>query len=123
MDDQQGEISQSNRALVNAELQTEQAKAQVEIARIQERVQAGWQKVIAEASDKLEKYSTHKASGERRYTTTLTIGILLFLVIITGTLAILTWRGLVSGESLLFFLGTLSGSVLMLVAERIKSQR
>jgi len=123
MENQQGDASQSDRALINAELQTEQAKAQVEIAKIQERIQSGWQKVIAEASDKLERYSTQKASGERRYTTTLTIGILLFLIIITGTLAVLTWKGLVSGESLLFFLGTLAGSVLMLVAERIKSQR
>ncbi len=50
-------------------------------------------------------------------------GSLILLVVIVGTLAILTWRGNVSGESLIFFLGTLSGSVLMLVAERIKTQQ
>ena len=112
-----------DRELVSAKMQTEMAKAQVEIAKIQAQVQDGWQEVIAKVSDKLERYSTQKASGERRYTTTLTIGILLFLIIIIGTLAALTWRGLVGGESLLFFLGTLAGSVLMLVAERVRSQQ
>ena len=38
---------------------------------------------------------------------TLTISIIIFLAVIVGTLALLTWKGLVSGESLLFFLGTI----------------
>ena len=120
MENEHADTLAPDRQLLSTELQTEQAKAQVEIAKIQARVQDGWQKVIIDVSDKLETYSTQKTSGERRYTTTLTIGILLFLVIIIGTLAVLTWRGLVGGESLLFFLGTLAGSVLMLVAERIR---
>ena len=102
---------------------SEQMKMQVELAKIQAQKEAGWQEVISKGIDKLETFSTQKARGERRYTTTLTILIFVFLLIVTGTLAALAWRGLVGGESLLFFLGTLTGSVLMLVAERVKSQQ
>lgn len=116
----------SGSELERIKLETDWAKAQVEIARIQAQIQTGWQDVIRNVSDKvsdrLERYSTQKASGERRYTTTLTVGILLFLVIIISALSVLTWRGLVGGESLIFFLGTVAGSVLMLVAERVRSE-
>jgi hypothetical protein len=105
------------------ELETEAAKLELEKAKIQERVSSGWQNVMTEAMDRLAKYSTQRASGERRFTMTLSVGILVFLVIVIGTLSLLSWRGIISGESLLFFLGTLAGSLLMLVAERVKSQR
>jgi len=105
------------------DLQTEMAKAQVEIARIQAETSSGWQTVITTLANMFEKHETQKASGERRYTNTLTIGILVFLIVIVGVLSALTWRGSISGDSLVFFLGTLAGSVLMLVAERIKTQR
>ncbi|MBA7631170.1 hypothetical protein ES703_38698 [subsurface metagenome] len=114
---------QSHTAVDKVDLQTEMAKAQVEIAKIQAETNSGWQTVFTTLANMWEKHDAQKASGERRYTNTLTIGILVFLVIIVGTLSALTWRGSVSGDSLIFFLGTLAGSVLMLVAERIKTQR
>ena len=114
---------QSHTAIEKDDLQTEMAKAQVEIAKIQAETNSGWQTVLTTLANMWEKHDAQKASGERRYTNTLTLSILVFLVIIVGTLSALTWRGLVSGDSLIFFLGTLAGSVLMLVAERIKTQR
>jgi Flp pilus assembly protein TadB len=114
---------QSHTAIDEVNLQTEMAKAQVEIAKIEAATNARWQTVLTTLADMWEKHEAQKASGERRYTDTLTISILAFLVIIVGVLSALTWRGSVSGDSLIFFLGTLAGSVLMLVAERIKTQR
>ncbi|GEM_PF-2329790 len=104
------------------ELRTELAKVELEKARIQAEVNQGWQKVVSEVVDKLEKYSTQKGSRETRLTTTLTVSILAFLVVIIGALGILTYLGKVTGESLLFFLGTLTGSLIMLVSERVRSQ-
>ena len=114
---------QSHTAIEKGDLQIEMAKAQVEIAKIQAETNSGWQTVFTTLANMWEKHDAQKASGERRYTNTLTISILVFLVIIVGVLSALTWRGSVSGDSLIFFLGTLAGSVLMLVAERIKTQR
>ena len=114
---------QSHTEIDKVDLQTEMAKAQVEIARIQAETNSGWQTVLTTLANMWEKHETQKAGGERRYTNTLTISILVFLGIIVGVLTALTWRGSVSGDSLIFFLGTLAGSVLMLVAERIKTQR
>lgn len=114
---------QSHTEVERVELQTDMAKAQVEIAKIQAETSSGWQAAITTIASIYEKHEAQQASGERRYTNTLTISILVFLGIIVGVLAALTWRGLVSGDSLIFFLGTLAGSVLMLVAERIKTQR
>ena len=105
------------------DLQAEVAKAQVEIAKIQAETNSGWQTVITKLAEVWEKHDAQKVGRESRYTMTLTMSILILLVIIVGTLAVLTWRGNVSGESLIFFLGTLAGSVLMLVAERIKTQQ
>ncbi len=102
--------------------QTEWAKVQLEIAKVQAQTNSGWQDVITRLADMWQQYSTSKMSGERRYTTTLTLGILVFLSVIVATLAALTLMGIVGGESLVFFLGTLTGSVLMLVAERIRSR-
>lgn len=104
---------QSHTEADKVDLQTEMAKAQVEIAKIQAETSSGWQTVITTVASMLEKHETQKASGERRYTNTLTISILVFLGIIVGVLSVLTWRGLVSGDSLIFFLGTLAGSVLI----------
>ena len=114
---------QSHTEIDKVDLQTEMAKAQVEIARIQAETNSGWQTVLTTLANMWEKHEAQKDSGERRYTNTLTISILVFLGIIVGVLTALTWRGSVSGDSLIFFLGTLAGSVLMLVAERIKTQR
>lgn len=113
-------INAEDRAIM--ESQTELAKVQVEIMKIQAQVQQGWQGVAKEVADKFERYITQKTLGERRYTTTLTIGILLFLAIIVSVLFTLTLMDKVGGESLVFFLGTLAGSVIMLVAERIESR-
>lgn len=111
-------------ALTNTpELQTDIAKAQVEIARIQAETSAGWQTVLTNLANVWQQHDAQKANREGRYTSNLTMSILVFLVIIVVSLTVLTWTGKVGGESLLFFLGTLSGSVLMLVAERIKSQK
>jgi len=110
-----------SRERANQEL-TELAKVELEKARIQAEVNQGWQKVITEVTDKFEKYSTQKGSRETRLTTTLTVSILVFLFIIIGALGILTYLGKVTGESLLFFLGTLTGSLIMLVSERVRSQ-
>lgn len=126
MDKNEGSQTQNNKTetgVQNYDLQSEVAKAQVEIARIQAETNKGWQTVLAKFTDVWEKHDTEKANRETRYTMTLTMSIIIFLAVIVGTLALLTWKGLVSGESLLFFLGTLSGSVLMLVAERIKAQK
>jgi hypothetical protein len=70
-----------------------------------------------------EKRDTDKSVSEQRYNLTLTIGILIFLAIITIGLGILTWIGAISGDSLVFFLGTLAGSLITLIAERIKTQQ
>jgi hypothetical protein len=102
--------------------QVEIAQAQVEIAKINAQSQAGWQEVAKDLSGKFGNYSAAKSSGERRYTLTLTIGVLVFLLIIVGTLALLTWKDKIGGEPFLFFLGTLTGSVLILVTERVKRQ-
>src|SRR3972149_8059240 len=110
-----------SRERANQEL-TELAKVELEKTRIQAEVNQGWQKVITEVTDKFEKYSTQKGSRETRLTTTLTVSILVFLFIIIGALGILTYLGKVTGESLLFFLGTLTGSLIMLVSERVRSQ-
>ena len=114
---------QSHTEIDKVDLQTEMAKAQVEIAKIQAETNSGWQAVLTTLANMWEKHEAQKAGGERRYTNTLTISILIFLGTIVGVLSALTWRGSVSGDSLIFFLGTLAGSVLMLVAERIKTQR
>mgnify|MGYP001092778136 CR=1 FL=1 len=114
---------QSHTEADKVDLPTEMAKAQVEIAKIQAETSSGWQTVLTTLANMWEKHESQKDSGERRYTNTLTISILVFLVIIVGVLSALTWRGSISGDSLIFFLGTLAGSVLMLVAERIKTQR
>ena len=114
---------QSHTEMDKVDLQPEMAKAQVEIARIQAETSSGWQTVLTALANMWEKHEAQKDSGERRYTNTLTISILVFLVIIVGVLSALTWRGSISGDSLIFFLGTLAGSVLMLVAERIRTQR
>jgi Flp pilus assembly protein TadB len=116
-------ISQSHYAensVQLAELQAEMAKAQVEIAKIQAETQGGWQQTITQLAELWQKHSAQQSRSEHGYTLTLTWGILIFLLIIVGTLATLTWRGLVGGEPLVFFLGTLTGSVIMLVTERIK---
>lgn len=104
------------------EPQAELAKLQLEVAKIQAQTNAGWQEVVTKLADMWQKHSAGKSTSERRYTTTLTIGILVFLATIVGALSVLTLRGIVSGESLVFFLGTLTGSVLMLVSERIKTR-
>jgi len=114
---------QSHTEIDKVDLQTEMAKAQVEIAKIQAETSSGWQTVLTTLANMWEKHESQKDRGERRYTNTLTISILVFLGVIVGVLATLTWRGSVSGDSLIFFLGTLAGSVLILVAERIKTQR
>ena len=103
--------------------QTELAKAQVEIAKIQAESNSGWQNVVIKLAEVWEKHDAQKVGRENRYTMTLTMSILIFLVIIVATLAWLTFRGTISGDSLSIFLATLSGSVIMLVAERIKAQK
>lgn len=123
MSDENNNKQSHDTAIDKVNLQTEMAKAQVEIAKIQAETNSGWQTVLTTLANMWEKHDAQKASGERKYTNTLTISILVFLVIIVGTLFALTWRGSVSGDSLIFFLGTLAGSVLMLVAERIKTQK
>ena len=72
-------------------------------------------------ADKFERFSTQKVKGETRYTTTLTIGILLLLSIIVGVLFALTLKDKVGGETLVFFLGTLAGYLIILVVERFES--
>ena len=123
MSDENSNKQSHDTAIDKVDLQTEMAKAQVEIAKIQAETNSGWQTVLTTLANMWEKHDAQKASGERKYTNTLTISILVFLVIIVGTLFALTWRGSISGDSLVFFLGTLAGSVLMLVAERIKTQK
>jgi len=123
MSDENNNKQSDDTAIDKVDLQTEMAKAQVEIAKIQAKTNSGWQTVFTTLANIWEKHDAQKASGERKYTNTLTISILVFLVIIVGTLFALTWRGSVSGDSLIFFLGTLAGSVLMLVTERIKTQK
>jgi Flp pilus assembly protein TadB len=103
--------------------QTELAKAQVEIAKIQSETNSGWQNVVIRLAELWESHDAKKAGRENHYTVTLTMSILIFLAIIIGTLTWLTLSGTINGDSLVFFLGTLSGSVIMLVAERIKSQK
>ena len=114
---------QSQTAVGGVDLQTETAKLQLEVARVQAETSSGWQAALTTVANMWERHEAQKASGERSYTKTLTISILVFLGIIVGVLSALAWKGLVGGDSLVFFLGTLAGSVLMLVAERIKTQR
>jgi hypothetical protein len=107
--------------------QADMVRTQLEVAKIQAETQAqanaGWQEVAKELMNRLHAYYEAKGKGERQYTSTLTIGILAFLVCIVGMSAWLTTSGSIGGESLVFFLGTLTGSVLMLVAERIRTPR
>jgi hypothetical protein len=110
-------------ARAQVEIAKIQAEANTEIAKVQAGTNSGWQTVITALADLWEKHETQKISGERQYNNFLTIGILIFLVVIVGILSALTWKGSVTGDSLIFFLGTLAGSVLMLVAERIKTQK
>ncbi len=121
--DNEDKTEGSKTQIQNYDPQTELARAQVEIAKIQAETNSGWQTVLTKLAEIWEKHDAQKTGRENRYTMTLTMSILILLVVIVGTLAILTWRGNVSGDSLIFFLGTLSGSVLMLVAERIKTQQ
>ena len=114
---------ETEKEIQSYQLNSEVAKAQVEIAKIQADTNSGWQAVLTKFAEIWEKRDDQKVTRESRFTMTLTLSILILLVVIVGTLAILTWRGDVSGDSLVFFLGTLAGSVLMLVAERIKIQQ
>jgi hypothetical protein len=110
-----------NLAIANA--QVEIANSQVKIAEIQANTMSGWQTVTSSIADLWEKHDTKKSGSEQRYNLTLTLGILIILTIITIGLGLMTFFGKINGDSLIFFLGTLSGSLITLIAERIKAQK